>query len=302
MSQNKLPKISVITPSFNSAKYLSEAIESVLSQNYPNFEHIIVDGGSTDGTLDILKKYPHLRWVSEPDNGQSDAMNKGFKMSIGEVIVYLNADDYFIPDVFNKIVSYFGNGAKFVVGKVKVLNEDGTYWINDPTIKFNEMLKWWNSTAYSYNPVGYFYLREVQENVGGFNINNHYSMDVEFLFNCVAKYTFTKIDILMGVYRFFPGTKTYMTCSIDDLEMKMKFIEAYINDPKEKQNYLIQKKQYYSRLIREEKAAVALENFLNAIEKKKFCLYLIYSLKLILIDPEKYGLRAINKIIKKIKR
>jgi len=94
-------KISVITPSLNSGEHIERAIQSVLAQNYDNFEHIIVvDGLSTDNTLDILKKYPHLTWVSEKDSGQSNAMNKGFAMSSGEIIVYLNADDYFLPEAF----------------------------------------------------------------------------------------------------------------------------------------------------------------------------------------------------------
>ena len=105
-------KISVITPCFNASKYLKEAIISVLRQDYPNFEHIIVDGKSTDGTLEIIKNYNHIIWISEPDDGQSDAMNKGFHMSSGEVIVYLNADDYFLPGAFKKVIPYFEKGAK----------------------------------------------------------------------------------------------------------------------------------------------------------------------------------------------
>ena len=81
-------KISVITPSLNSGAYIEEAIQSVLAQQYPNFEHIIVDGGSADETLEILRRYQHLKWISEPDRGQSHAMNKGFRMSSGDIIGY----------------------------------------------------------------------------------------------------------------------------------------------------------------------------------------------------------------------
>lgn len=102
-----LPKISVVTPSYNQGKYIEDAIKSVLSQNYPGFEHIIVDNCSTDETLEILKKYPHLRWISEPDKGQSHALNKGFKMATGDIIGWLNADDYYLPNTFLKIVKPF---------------------------------------------------------------------------------------------------------------------------------------------------------------------------------------------------
>lgn len=203
-------KISVITPSFNSGRYLEEAIKSVLIQNYSSFEHIIVDGGSTDRTLDILKKYSHLTWVSEPDNGQSDAMNKGFRMSTGDIIVYLNADDYFLPGAFDKVIPYFENGSKFVVGNVLVKNDKRISYLNEPAITHDQMLRHWEKNAFCVNPVGYFYLREVQENVPPFSHKNHFAMDLEFLLECSLKYTFTKIDSHepLGVFRHHRDAKT----------------------------------------------------------------------------------------------
>ena len=104
-------KISVITPTYNAADTIETAIWSVLSQNYSNYEHIIVDGESTDDTVDILKKYKHLKWISEADKGQADAMNKGFNYSTGDIIVFLNADDYFFASAFNKVIPAFQNNA-----------------------------------------------------------------------------------------------------------------------------------------------------------------------------------------------
>ena len=181
-------KISVITPSFNAAPYIKQAINSVLLHEYKNFEHIIVDGGSTDGKVDILKRYPHLIWVSEPDNGQSDAMNKGFKLSAGDVIVFLNADDFFEVGTFTAVSEAFTSGVQFVVGLVLVLNADGASYVNDPKVTLGEMLRWWEPHAYSYNPSGYFYLREVQDAVGDFNAENHLAMDVEFLLEAALCY------------------------------------------------------------------------------------------------------------------
>jgi glycosyltransferase involved in cell wall biosynthesis len=97
------PSISVITPSLNQGVFIEDAILSVARQNYPNFEHIVVDGGSTDETLATLRRYPHLRWISEPDRGQSDAINKGFQMAGGDLVVWLNADDYYLPGAFAAI-------------------------------------------------------------------------------------------------------------------------------------------------------------------------------------------------------
>jgi len=100
---NNIIKISIITPSYNQGDFIEDAIKSVLEQKYSNFEHIIIDNCSTDNTINILKKYPHLKWYSEPDKGQSNALNKGFKQATGNIIGWLNADDYYLPDTFNII-------------------------------------------------------------------------------------------------------------------------------------------------------------------------------------------------------
>jgi glycosyltransferase involved in cell wall biosynthesis len=100
---SSLPRISIVTPSLNQRAYLEDAIQSVLQQDYPNFEHIIIDGGSTDGTLEILQRYPHLRWISEADRGQSEAINKGFHLARGDWMAWLNADDYYLPGAFTAV-------------------------------------------------------------------------------------------------------------------------------------------------------------------------------------------------------
>ena len=101
------PKISVITPSFNSASTIAATIESVLRQDYANWEHIVMDGGSTDGTVPLLKRYPRLLWVSEKDQGHYDAMNKGIARAVGDVVVILNADDCFRAGALGKVAEAF---------------------------------------------------------------------------------------------------------------------------------------------------------------------------------------------------
>jgi glycosyltransferase involved in cell wall biosynthesis len=103
------PKISVITPSFNSASTIAATIESVLRQDYANWEHIVVDGGSTDGTVPLLKRHPRLIWVSEKDQGHYDAMNKGIARAVGDVVVILNADDCFRAGALGKVAEAFRN-------------------------------------------------------------------------------------------------------------------------------------------------------------------------------------------------
>ncbi len=101
------PKISVVTPSFNSIRTIRDTIESVRSQDYPNWEHIVVDGGSKDGTVELLKEYPHLIWASEKDEGHYHAMNKGIVRATGEIINILNADDCFRPGVMSAVGEAF---------------------------------------------------------------------------------------------------------------------------------------------------------------------------------------------------
>ena len=103
-------QITIITPSFNQGEFIADAIESVANQDYPDIEHIVIDAQSTDETIDVLKQYdrlPHLKWRSEPDKGQTDAINKGFKRASGDIVGWLNADDYYLPGTLNKIAEIF---------------------------------------------------------------------------------------------------------------------------------------------------------------------------------------------------
>lgn len=100
------PKISVVTITLNRRDFLEKAIRSVLAQDYANFEHIVIDGGSTDGTLEMLRRYPHLRWISEPDSGQANAMNKGVARIQGDLFGWLNSDDTYPPGTFAAVARY----------------------------------------------------------------------------------------------------------------------------------------------------------------------------------------------------
>ena len=140
MDASDSPLVSIVTPSFNMAKYLPETIESVLSQDYPRIEYIVVDGGSTDGSLEILEGFKdRLSYVSGPDGGPSDAANRGFHQSHGEILAWLNADDSYLPGAVGKAVSYLLAHADtdVVYGEGWWIDESGAMLGRYPTLPFD---------------------------------------------------------------------------------------------------------------------------------------------------------------------
>ena len=126
---NNKPLVSIITPSFNQAQYLEETILSVLNLEYNNIEYIIIDGGSTDGSVDIIKKYEDRlkAWISEPDKGQTDAINKGFGMAKGEFLAWINSDDTYLPYAVSEAISLFRENPELglVYGDCNFIDKNG---------------------------------------------------------------------------------------------------------------------------------------------------------------------------------
>jgi glycosyltransferase involved in cell wall biosynthesis len=205
-------KISILTPSFNSGKYLERAIQSVLQQDYDNWEHIVVDGGSTDNTIEILKRYPHIKWVSEPDKGQSDAMNKAFAMSSGEIIMYLNADDEIEKNVFGLIIKTFREqtDCDMIIGSLRFVWQNESGIIRTPSDSLMKILryKWYGETYFPGNPVSYYYKRHIQEKIGGYSLENHYTMDYEFLLNAYVISKIYKINQVLGTFYCYGDNKS----------------------------------------------------------------------------------------------
>jgi Glycosyltransferases involved in cell wall biogenesis len=126
VAERDLPIVSIVTPSLDQGRFIEETIKSVLEQDYPRLEHIVVDGGSTDETLDVLRRYPHLTWISEPDAGQADAVNKGFGMARGDVFGWLNADDLYLPGAVSVAVQALREtGAGLVHAGWRQIDEHG---------------------------------------------------------------------------------------------------------------------------------------------------------------------------------
>ncbi len=207
-------KISIVTPSLNQGNYIEDAIQSVLNQNYKNFEHIIIDGLSTDNTIEILKKYKHLKWISEKDEGQSDAINKGFQRCTGDIMAWLNADDYYIKDTFNVVNNKLLNpsidavyGNYIFVNKNK--DEIRKIIVQKPSKIMSKFICFIPSTTF-------FFKRKIIDRNILLDKNFHISMDKEFYANIMDKnYKIEKIDKFLAKFRWHEGNK-----SIDTLKVK----------------------------------------------------------------------------------
>lgn len=179
-------KISIITPSFNQGKFIEQTIQSVLSQNYPNLEYIVMDGGSTDETISILKKYEgKLKWFSKIDKGQSDAINKGLKMATGDIIAWINSDDYYLPGTFQKIAEIFEKDkcVKWITGDYKIIDEGGKE-IHSFVRGYKKLVSYISSfTALSFanyiNQPSTFWRKTLMDKVGPVNESYRYCMDYD---------------------------------------------------------------------------------------------------------------------------
>jgi|GEM_PF-326076 len=209
--EGKLPRFSVITPSFNQGKYIEKCILSVVQQNYPNIEHIVIDGGSDDETITILSKYPGVRWISEKDNGQSDALNKGFDMASGEIIAWINSDDWYEPGVFRFIAKYFNEypDRNVVMGDCQLWNEEGKTF--DKVINYErgfiEMSRYWVGRSIPAQP-GIFFRRELLLEFGGLDVNLHYAMDYDLWMRFSSKNWFNHLDLTVANMLFHQGSKS----------------------------------------------------------------------------------------------
>lgn len=201
-------KISILTICYNSEAYIERAVQSVLQQDYKDWEHIVVDGGSTDGTVAILKKHEHLKWISEPDKGQSDAMNKAFALSTGDIISYLNSDDYYNENIFGEVVSYFNRSEQpeIVIGKLKICINDSVIYRN-AIDRYKDIAHFWLH-RFPANPVCYFYKRDIQQEVGKFPIDNHFTMDYWFLLRAFKNRRIFKTNTEFGVFDLHADSKT----------------------------------------------------------------------------------------------
>lgn len=206
------PRISIIIPSFNQGQYLEEALLSVINQQYPNLELFVIDGGSTDNSVEIIKKYEqHISyWVSEKDKGQSEAINKGFKKATGEIINWLCSDDLFTPGTLHKVADYFlkatedtglvHGGTTHFYGKKDLLNDWG---YNNPSLERN-------LSGMAFSQPSAFIRKKYLDEVGGLvNENLHYGMDYDLYCRLACVCRFLPVKDLFSRYRNHKKSKSH---------------------------------------------------------------------------------------------
>ncbi len=208
------PRISIVTPSLNQGEFLEQTIRSVLSQEYPNLEYIVMDGGSSDNTLDILRSCPgQVKWFSEKDKGQADAINKGLRMVTGEIIAYLNADDLLLPGALEKVSRTFLEHpeAKWVTGKCRIITESRqetrkpitaykNFWLglHRPSFLF--------ITDYVSQPAT-FWRASLLDELGYLDESLHYSLDYEYFLRINERYPLVILPDYLAAFRVHSQSK-----------------------------------------------------------------------------------------------
>lgn len=216
---NNLPKISIIMPVFNGAKYIGKAIESVVRQDYPDFELFIKDGDSTDETVKIIKqyakKYPRrISWISKKDKGQTDAINYGIKKVTGDIIAYLNADDKYKPGAFKIVGKYFSRhpDKNWVIGKCDIIDSDDkktrswitaykNFWMNFDSYQLLLIMNY-------ISQMSVFWKRQAGQKSGFFDENEHYVMDYKYWLGLYKDSPPGKINKELASFRVSPLSKS----------------------------------------------------------------------------------------------
>lgn len=209
----KTPKLTIITPSYNQADFLERTILSIINQGYPNLEYFIIDGGSTDHTVDVIKKYePYITyWVSEKDKGQVDALNKGFEKATGEWVAFQNSDDVYFPDTFfhfAKAITTAAQKTDIVYGDLYLIDSNDNVTELLKTIPFSLHSQLWEGMQMHNQSI--FFKRNLIKDYGPFDASYRFAFDYEFItrYTSQAGVTAKRVSGLAGALRVHENAKS----------------------------------------------------------------------------------------------
>ena len=203
------PLVSIVTPSYNQAQFIEETVGSVLSQDYPNVEYSVIDGGSTDGTQEILKRYgERLTWISEKDQGQADAVNKGFRKARGDIFGWLNSDDTYQPGAVRKVVQFFeaNPDISMVYGDAYTVDSESRIIDLAPTEDFDYQRL--AETCFICQPT-VFLRRHVFEQIGPLDVSLHYCLDYDYWMRVGKRFRISYLRELLAASRLHTEAKTF---------------------------------------------------------------------------------------------
>jgi glycosyltransferase involved in cell wall biosynthesis len=231
------PKISVITPSYNQGEFIKETIDSVLSQNYPNLEYWVIDGGSKDNTVAILKSYGNkIKWVSEKDRGQTHAINKGLRRATGSILTYLNSDDVYLPNTLNTVAEFFSNNpaAMWLTGDYFIIDATGKK-IQSFIANYKKLLRQKPTLTrlavanYIIQP-STFWRRELFKKIGFFDESLRYCMDFDYWMRTIKKYPPAILPNHFSLFRVHKGSKGGGSYDKQFSE-EHKIVKKYVKNP-----------------------------------------------------------------------
>ena len=217
-----VPLVSIVTPTFNSARYLRQTLECLARQSYPSIEHIVIDGGSTDETLPIIREFPSTRWISEPDKGMYDAINKGLRMAAGSICAYLNADDLYFPDTVERVVRCFDLHPEIdmIFGHCRYIDHDGRELFTRRYPEFN----WTLFTVLDGSTIPQqtsFWRRRVHDSAGFFDTSFQMAGDFEFFMRVGKTCVVRRLGgSPLAQFRFHADMQTINRKAVNDAEIE----------------------------------------------------------------------------------
>jgi len=205
------PRISIVTPSYNQGQYIEETIRSVLLQGYPNLQYIVMDGGSSDQTVDVIRKYEEWidHWVSEKDRGQTHAINKGFAMADGDIVAWINSDDYYFPDtLYQMAIAHAKSPGAILLGDVEEFSDENELGVQRMHhVDIEHMLRPMDGSWMWHQP-GTFVPRTVLESCGPLDETLHYAFDKDWMFRLLQDAPVHYMDSPLARFRIHAEAKT----------------------------------------------------------------------------------------------